>query len=95
MSRLADERHPADALVNVLKGRTVVDASCDGEGVDDVWLLLDDGTTVFIDTELHESENTGAAAELLGTRESRSRLTVRVGSREDWPHGGGEPPEAG
>ncbi|MGH2745353.1 MAG: hypothetical protein ACRDN8_23260 [Thermoleophilaceae bacterium] len=43
------ERWPADALVRALRGRTVVEASCDGEGVDDVRLLLDDGTVVAID----------------------------------------------
>jgi hypothetical protein len=42
------ERYPARAIVDALKGRTVVDASCDGEGMDDVRLLLDDGTTLAI-----------------------------------------------
>jgi hypothetical protein len=39
-------------LVDALKGHTVVDASCDAEGIDDVRLLLDDGTTILVDVEL-------------------------------------------
>lgn len=44
-------RSPAAALVDALCGRTVVDAGCDGEGRDDVHLLLDDGTKVWFDVD--------------------------------------------
>lgn len=43
------ETHPAAALVAALRGRTVLDATCDGEGNDDVWLRLDNGSVVRID----------------------------------------------
>jgi hypothetical protein len=33
-------------------GRTVLDATCDAEGNDDIRLLLDDGTTILVDAEL-------------------------------------------
>jgi hypothetical protein len=46
-SRVA--RYPAAALVETLRGRTVVDAYCDAEGHDDVHLVLDDGTKLWID----------------------------------------------
>jgi hypothetical protein len=59
------ERYPARALVDVLRGRTVVDGSCDGEGMDDVRLLLDDGTTIAIDTELDTSPYGVSMAESL------------------------------
>lgn len=49
------ERYAARAIVEALKGHTVVDASCDGEGMDDVRPLLDNGTTVTIDSELDTS----------------------------------------
>ena len=49
------ERWPADALVRALRGRTVIDAVCDGEGTDDVRLLLDDDTVVAIDAIAVES----------------------------------------
>jgi hypothetical protein len=79
------ERYPADALVRALKGRTVVDASCDGEGVDDVRLLLDDGTTILIDAELNEDPESLALAEQLG-RPPWPQLLVKLGGDELWPH---------
>lgn len=78
------ERYPAKALVDTLKGRTVVDASCDGEGMDDVRLLLDDGTTVAIDSELNTSPYSLAMAEWLG-RPPWPRLVVQIGGQELWP----------
>jgi hypothetical protein len=45
-------RFPASALVEALRGRTVVDAYCDGEGHDDVHLVLDDGTRVWVDVDV-------------------------------------------
>ena len=77
------ERHPAAALVAALVGRTVIDASCDGEGVDDVRLLLDDGTVVLIDAEL-DSDPHSLELEQLG-RAPCPRLGVLLGGRELWP----------
>jgi hypothetical protein len=45
-------RFPAAAIVEALRGRTVTDAYCDGEGHDDVHLLLDDGTAVSVDVDV-------------------------------------------
>lgn len=81
----AKERYPAAALVQALKGRTVVDASCDGEGIDDVRLRLDDGTTLLIDTELDDDPQALELAEQLG-RPPWPRLLVRRGGDELWPH---------
>lgn len=78
------ERYPAAALVEALKGRTVVDASCDAEGVDDVRLLLDDGTAIIIDSELDMRPDSVAMAESFGLP-PWPRLRVRVGGRELWP----------
>jgi hypothetical protein len=76
-----DERHPAAALAAALVGRTVIDATCDGEGVDDVRLLLDDGTAVLIDAELDSDPESLVLAEQLG-RAPWPRLRVLVGGRE-------------
>lgn len=78
------ERYPAKALVDVLVGRTVVDASCDGEGMDDVRLLLDDGSAVLIHVKLDTAPESLAIAERLG-RPPWPRLLVCVGGRELWP----------
>jgi len=78
------ERYPARAIVEALKRRTVVDTSCDGEGMDDVRLLLNNGTTVTIDSELDTSPNAVAMADWLG-RPPWPRLVVRIGGRELWP----------
>ncbi len=72
------ERWPADALVRALRGRTVIDAVCDGEGNDDVRLLLDDDTVVAIDAIAVEITEPLA----LGPR---GKLTVAVGGLELWP----------
>jgi hypothetical protein len=48
-------RWPAAALVDALRGRTVVDAYCDGEGMDDVHLRLDDGTRVWVDVGVEDA----------------------------------------
>jgi|GEM_PF-6187159 len=72
------ERWPADALVRALRGRTVIDAVCDGEGNDDVRLLLDDDTVVAIDAIAVEITQPLA----LGPR---GQLTVDVGGLELWP----------
>ncbi len=61
-----------------------MDASCDGEGADDVRLLLDDGTTLAIDSELETSPDATAMAEWLG-RPPWPRLRVQIGGRELWP----------
>ncbi len=74
------ERYPAHALVEALKGRTVVDASCDGEGVDDVRLLLDNGTAIMIDSELDTSPNSIAMAQARAGP-PWPRLSVRIGGR--------------
>jgi hypothetical protein len=78
------ERHPAAALVAALAGRTVIDATCDGEGVDDVRLLLDDGTAILIDAELDSDPESMALADELG-RPPWPRLRVFIGGRELWP----------
>ena len=49
--RIETAGFPAAALVEALRGRTVVDAYCDGEGRDDVQLVLDDGTKLWIDVD--------------------------------------------
>ena len=72
------ERYPADVLVKALIGRTVVDATCDGEGTDDVRLLLDDGTAVLVDSELDTAPSFLTLAESLG-RPPWPRLVVCVG----------------
>jgi len=75
------ERHPARALVNALKGRTVTDASCDAEGNGDLRLFLDDGTMILIDVEPDVDAEPLALA--LGRRPS-PRLAVRVGAGKLW-----------
>ena len=72
----------------LLSSRTVVDASCDGEGMDDVRLLLDDDTTIVIDTELDTRPYGISMAESLD-RPPWPQLTVRIGGRELWPHSDG------
>src|SRR5918999_2152689 len=62
------ERYPADALVKALIGRTISDATCDGEGMDDVRLLLDDGTAIPIHCELDADPESLTLAESLGRR---------------------------
>jgi len=76
------ERHPARALVNALKGRTVIDASCDAEGNAELRLALDDGTTILIDVEPDVDSERFVLA--LGRR-PWPRLAVRVGAGELWP----------
>jgi hypothetical protein len=83
MSLIPREEHPARALVEALLGRTIVDATCDGEGVDDVRLQLDNGTVILIDSEL--DWDSAPLAERLG-RPPWSRLVVRFGGDELWPH---------
>ncbi len=61
----------------------MVDATCDGEGMDDVRLLLDDGTAVMIDAELDSDPESLMLAEQLG-RAPWPRLRVLVGGRELW-----------
>jgi len=64
-------------------GRMVVDATCDGECVEDVRLLIDDGTTIVIDAELDNDPESLALAEQIG-RPGWPRLRVPVGGRELW-----------
>ncbi len=73
------ERWPAAALVRALRGRTVIDASCDGEGMDDVRLYLDDDTVIALDATV--VEDSGPLE--LGPR---GQLTVRIGGLDLWPH---------
>jgi len=75
---------PAAALVVALVGRTVVDATCDGEGADDVRLLLDDGTGILLDAELDADPESMALADQLG-RAPWPRLRILIGGRELWP----------
>jgi len=75
------ERHPARALVDALKGRTVIDASCDAEGNADLRLFLDDGTMILIDVEPDVDSEPLALA--LGRRPS-PRLAVRIGAGKLW-----------
>lgn len=62
----------------------MIDATCDGEGVDDVRLLLDDGTGVLIDMELDSDPESPVVAEQLG-RAPWPRLRVLIGGRELLP----------
>jgi len=71
------ERWPAAALVRALRGRTVIDAFCDGQGMDDVRLRLDDGTVVALDATVEEIVEPLE----LGPR---GRLTVSIGGIELW-----------
>jgi hypothetical protein len=75
---------PAATLAAALVGRTVIDATCGGEGVDDARLLLDDGTAVMIDAELDDDTESLALAEQLGYP-PWPRLRVLVAGRELWP----------
>jgi len=59
----------------------VVDATCDGEGVGDTRLLLDDGTAILIDAELDNGPESLALAEHFG-RPPWPRLCVFIGARE-------------
>lgn len=70
-------RWRAAALVDALRGRTVVDAYCDGEGADDVHLRLDDGTRVWLDVDVEDVavDGPGGARLQLGPR---ARLLVAV-----------------
>jgi hypothetical protein len=75
-------RFPAAALVEALRGRMVVDAFCDAEGHDDVQLVLDDGTRVWVDVEVDPNvviEGGGGGRLELGPR---GRLVVAVERRE-------------
>ena len=78
------EGHPATALVAALVGRAVVAAACDGEGVDDVRLLLDDGTAILLDAELDTDPESMALADQLG-RAPWPHLRILIGGRELWP----------
>ncbi len=69
-------------LVDALKGRTIVDASCDAQGNDDGRLRLDDGTTILVDVELDVDFQPLALA--LGRR-PWPRLAIRIGGDELWP----------
>lgn len=73
------ERWPAASLVRALRGRTVIDATCDGEGIDDVRLRLDDGTVLMIDATVVDIVD-----ELLPLG-PRGRLVVDIGGAELWP----------
>ncbi len=67
--------------MDALKGRTVIDASCDAEGNADLRLLLDDGTMILIDVEPDVDSEPLALA--LGRRPS-PRLAVRIGAGKLW-----------
>lgn len=56
--------------------------------MDDVRLLLDDDTTIVIDTELDTRPYGISMAESLD-RPPWPQLTVRMGGRELWPHSDG------
>lgn len=64
--------------MRALRGRTIIDAVCDGEGNDDVRLLLDDDTVVAVDAIAVEITEPLA----LGPR---GKLTVAIGGLELWP----------
>ncbi len=81
MSLPPAERHPARALVDALKGRTIIDASCDAEGNNDLRLFLEDGTMILIDVEPDVDSEPLALA--LGRR-PWPRLLVRIGAGKLW-----------
>lgn len=85
-------RWPAAALVDALRGRTIVEAYCDGEGMDDVQLRLDDGTHVWLDVDVEDtSRNLPGAGRLdLGPR---GRLRVAVQHSEPGRSRGPSAPE--
>lgn len=72
------ERWPADGLVRALRGRTVIDAVCDGEGNDDVRLLLDDDTVVAIDAIAVEITEPLALAPADSRLNGRWRVSIPV-----------------
>lgn len=76
------ERWPARALVDVLRGRTVAEVTCDGEGMDDVRLLLDDGRVVLIGAISKEVQEEVLRELGLGPQ---GRLAATLGGRELWP----------
>jgi hypothetical protein len=78
------ERWPAAALVEALRGHTVIDASCDAEGVDDVRLRLEDGTVIRIDARVTYSD----AVELIefGLAGPWAQLEVAIGGANLWSH---------
>jgi hypothetical protein len=79
----AAERWPAHALAEALKGHTVIDASCDGEGVDDVRLRLENGVIIRIDAKIIRVEDDLLAA--VGLTE-QAQLDVTIGDHELWPY---------
>lgn len=85
-------RWPAAALIDALRRRTIVDAYCDGEGMDDVHLRLDDGTHVWLDVEVEDTSRDlpGAGRLDLGPR---GRLRVAVQHPEPYPSRGPIVPE--
>ena len=84
------ERWPADALVRALRGRTVIDAVCDGEGTDDVRLLLDDDRGGYDDTVVAIDAIAVEITEPLALG-PRGKLTVAIGGLELWPAHQAEP----
>jgi hypothetical protein len=70
--------------VEALRGRTVADAYCDGEGRDDVHLVLDDGTKLWIDVDTDRNvvvEASGGGRLVHGgSRRGRSARSARSSS---------------
>ena len=76
--RIETAGFPAAALVEALRGRTVVDAYCDGEGRDDVHLVLDDGTKLWIDVAVDPNVVVERPVGGRPERGPRGRLVVAV-----------------
>ena len=64
--------------------RTRSSIARDADGVDDVRLLLDDGTAILLDAELDTNPDLRALAEQLG-RAPWPRLRIVIGGREPRP----------
>jgi hypothetical protein len=80
------ERWPAAKLVELLKAHRVVDATSDGEGNDDVRLLLDNNQVVVIDPALELDEESQLTARAFGRPVPWPRLYVKVAPRAElWP----------
>lgn len=75
------ERWPATALPYALRGPTVVEPTADGEGHDDLRLLLDDGTVCVILEAAVTDATLGPDLPLPPYGE----LQAYIGGRELWP----------
>ncbi len=81
-----EERWPARALADALRGRTIIESTADGEGHDDLRLLLDDDTVCVIMGAAVTDATLGEDFPLPAYGE----LKAYIGGRELWPFDQGE-----